>query len=158
MTAPKRSHCMMAALALAVSSMTVPALAQSRRDGDDRTVQELATEIEHRYSKDKILEMYLNEIYFGNGAWGIAQAARQYYDKNPEELTDAECAVLAGVPKNPGRYNPLGKADEVARRRRGRGRVATPPPWRPAGRSRARRKLGPRPPMDDSHRASRPCR
>jgi membrane carboxypeptidase/penicillin-binding protein len=61
--------------------------------------------------------MYFNEIYFGNGAWGIAQAARLYYDKNPEQLSDAECAVLAGVPKNPGRYNPLGKPAEVEQRR-----------------------------------------
>ena len=56
--------------------------------------------------------MYFNEIYYGNGAWGIAQAARLYFDKNPEELTDAECALLAGVPKNPARYNPLGKAGQ----------------------------------------------
>ena len=81
----------------------------------DRKVKEglLAMEFEKKYTKKQILEMYFNEIYFGNGAWGIAQAARLYFDKNPEELTDAECALLAGVPKNPGRYNPLGKPDEV---------------------------------------------
>jgi membrane carboxypeptidase/penicillin-binding protein len=61
--------------------------------------------------------MYFNEIYFGNGAWGIAQAARLYYDKSPAELSDAECAVLAGVPKNPGRYNPLGHPADVEQRR-----------------------------------------
>ncbi len=85
----------------------------------DRKVQEglLAMEYEKKYTKPQILEMYLNEIYFGNGAWGIAQAARLYFDKNPEALTDNECALLAGVPKNPGRYHPLGKPDEVARRR-----------------------------------------
>jgi len=77
----------------------------------------LAMEYEKRYSKKQILEMYFNEIYYGNGAWGIAQAARIYFDKNPEELTDAECALLAGVPKNPGRYNPLGKSADVTRRR-----------------------------------------
>lgn len=77
----------------------------------------LAMEYESRYTKRQILEMYLNEIYYGNGAWGIAQAARIYFDKNPEELTDAECALLAGVPKNPGRYNPLGKPADVGRRR-----------------------------------------
>jgi len=77
----------------------------------------IAMEFEQKYTKRQILEMYFNEIYYGNGAWGIAQAARLYFDKNPEELSDAECAVLAGVPKNPGRYNPLGKAAYVAGRR-----------------------------------------
>jgi 1A family penicillin-binding protein len=77
----------------------------------------LAIEYERKYSKKQILEMYFNEIYYGNGAWGIAQAARLYFDKNPEELTDAECALLAGVPKNPGAYNPLGKPAKVALRR-----------------------------------------
>jgi len=78
---------------------------------------ELAMEFEKKYSKKQILEMYLNEIYYGNGAWGIAQAARIYFDKNPEELNEAECSLLAGVPNSPGRYNPLGKPDAVARRR-----------------------------------------
>jgi 1A family penicillin-binding protein len=85
----------------------------------DRKVREglLAMEYEKKYSKKQILEMYFNEIYYGNGAWGIAQAARLYFDKNPDELSDAECAVLAGVPKNPGRYNPLGKPADVAQRK-----------------------------------------
>lgn len=77
----------------------------------------LALEFEGKYTKQQILEMYFNEIYYGNGAWGIAQAARLYFDKNPEELTDAECSVLAGVPKNPARYNPLGKPAHVSGRR-----------------------------------------
>ena len=77
----------------------------------------LAIEFENKYSKQQILEMYFNEIYYGNGAWGIAQAARLYFDKNPEELSDAECAQLAGVQKNPARYNPLGKANYVTGRR-----------------------------------------
>jgi len=85
----------------------------------DRKVNEglMAIEFEKKYSKQQILEMYLNEIYYGNGAWGIAQAARLYFDKNPEDLTEAECSLLAGVPKNPGRYNPLGKPADVGRRR-----------------------------------------
>ena len=85
----------------------------------DRKVNEglMAIEFEKKYSKKQILEMYLNEIYYGNGAWGIAQAARIYFDKSPEELTDIECSFLAGIPKNPGRYNPLGKPADVARRR-----------------------------------------
>ena len=77
----------------------------------------LAIEFEKKYTKQQILEMYFNEIYYGNGAWGIAQAARLYYDKNPEELSEAECAMLAGVQKNPGRYNPLGKAAHTTGRR-----------------------------------------
>jgi 1A family penicillin-binding protein len=77
----------------------------------------MAIEFEQKYSKKQILEMYFNEIYYGNGAWGIAQAARLYFDKNPEELTDAECAQLAGVQKNPARYNPQGKPVNVTGRR-----------------------------------------
>ncbi|NTU60242.1 MAG: penicillin-binding protein, partial [Deltaproteobacteria bacterium] len=85
----------------------------------DRKLEEarLAIEFEKKYSKRQILEMYLNEIYYGNGAWGIAQAARLYFDKTPEELTDAECSLLAGVPKSPATYNPLGKPANVTRRR-----------------------------------------
>ncbi len=77
----------------------------------------MAMDFEQKYSKKQILEMYFNEIYYGNGAWGIGQAARLYFDKAPEELNDAECAQLAGVQKNPGRYNPLGKGDDVTKRR-----------------------------------------
>ena len=85
----------------------------------DRKLKEglMAVEFEQKYSKKQILEMYFNEIYYGNGAWGIAQAARIYFDKNPEELTEAECALLAGVPKNPGRYNPRGESAKVMGRR-----------------------------------------
>ncbi|MBI5583861.1 MAG: PBP1A family penicillin-binding protein [Deltaproteobacteria bacterium] len=77
----------------------------------------LAMEYERKYSKKKILEMYFNEVFFGNGAWGIAQASRLYFDKNPEELNEAECALLAGVPKAPSRYNPLGDSQKVRERR-----------------------------------------
>jgi len=85
----------------------------------DRKLKEgvMAVEFEKKYTKKQILEMYFNEIYYGNGAWGIGQAARVYFDKNPEEMTDAECALLAGVPKNPGRYNPLGDPAKVTARR-----------------------------------------
>jgi 1A family penicillin-binding protein len=77
----------------------------------------MALEFEQRYTKQQILEMYFNEIYYGNGAWGIVQAARLYFDKNPDELNEAECALLAGVQKNPSRYNPLGKPADVTGRR-----------------------------------------
>jgi 1A family penicillin-binding protein len=84
----------------------------------DRKVKEarLAMEFEKKYSKSQILEMYFNEIYFGNGAMGIAQAAQLYFNKRPEALSEAECLALAGVPKNPGRYNPLGKPVDIAQR------------------------------------------
>ncbi len=68
----------------------------------------LAVEYEGKYTKKQILEMYFNEVYFGNGAWGLVQAARLYFDKSPPQLTEAECALLAGIPKAPTRYNPLG--------------------------------------------------
>lgn len=77
----------------------------------------MAMEYERKYTKRQILEMYFNEVYFGNGAWGIAQAAHLYFDKNPEELTEAECSLLAGVPKAPGRYNPLGEPVKIRDRR-----------------------------------------
>ena len=85
----------------------------------DRKFKEgmLALDFEKKYSKAQILEMYFNEINFGNGAWGIAQAARLYFDKSPQELTEAECSLLAGIPKAPGRYNPLGDSAKVALRR-----------------------------------------
>ncbi len=85
----------------------------------DRKLKEarLAMEYEHKYTKAQILEMYFNQIYFGNGAWGIVQAARLYFDKNPEQLTEAECVLLAGIPKAPARYNPLGKPAQVRGRR-----------------------------------------
>lgn len=85
----------------------------------DRKIEEakLALEFEKTYTKQQILEMYFNEIYYGNGAQGIVQAARLYFDKRPEELSDGECLLLAGVPKNPSRYNPFGKPADVAGRR-----------------------------------------
>ena len=72
----------------------------------------VATEIEDRYSKREILQMYLNQIYFGRGAWGVQQAAEEYFAKPARELTLAEAATLAGVPKAPSRSNP--RADEAA--------------------------------------------
>jgi 1A family penicillin-binding protein len=85
----------------------------------ERKVKEglLAMEYERKYSKKQILEMYFNEVYFGNGAWGIVQAARLYFDKYPQELTEAECALLAGVPKAPTRYNPLANPTRVRDRK-----------------------------------------
>ena len=67
----------------------------------------LALQIERQYSKTEILEMYMNQIYFGQGAYGVQSAANIYFGKNVEDLTLAECSVLAGIPKSPNYYNPL---------------------------------------------------
>jgi len=67
----------------------------------------IAVEIESMYTKDEILEMYLNQIYFGHGAYGVESAARLYFGKSVKALTLPECAVLAGIPKNPSGYSPL---------------------------------------------------
>ena len=67
----------------------------------------LAREIEQSYTKDQILEMYLNSIYFGHGAYGVEAAARTYFSKSVTDLTLPEAALLAGLPRAPGRYSPL---------------------------------------------------
>jgi len=78
---------------------------------------ELAREIERRYTKDQILEMYLNCIYFGHGAYGVEAAARTYFSKSVTELTLPESALLAGLPRAPGRYSPLIGAKRAKARR-----------------------------------------
>jgi penicillin-binding protein 2A len=67
----------------------------------------IAIKLERKYTKDQILEMYLNYIYFGHGAHGIGAAAQVYFDKTVEELTLAEIAMLAALPKAPNNYSPL---------------------------------------------------
>jgi penicillin-binding protein 1A len=66
----------------------------------------LAIEIERTYSKDKILELYFNQIYFGEGAYGVDAAAKTFFGKPLGELTLPECALLTGMSNNPGRYSP----------------------------------------------------
>ncbi len=68
----------------------------------------LSIEVERRYSKDEILEMYLNSIYFGAGAYGIEAAAQTYFDKEVSALTVEEAAVLAALPKAPSSLTPFG--------------------------------------------------
>ena len=74
-----------------------------------RKIQEmfLALQLEHQYTKEEILELYLNQIYFGQGAYGVQAAAKTYFGKNVEELDLNECAMLAGIPKSPNYYSPL---------------------------------------------------
>jgi penicillin-binding protein 1A len=85
----------------------------------DRKIREmlLSFRIEQAYSKDRILELYLNEIFFGLGAYGIAGAALTYFDKSVNELTVAEAAYLAALPKGPSNYHPFRYADRAIERR-----------------------------------------
>ncbi|MBI4573849.1 MAG: PBP1A family penicillin-binding protein [candidate division NC10 bacterium] len=78
---------------------------------------QLAQEIERRYSKDKILEMYLNTIYFGGGSYGIEAAARTYFSKSVGQLSLAEAALLAGLPKAPSLYSPFTDPKRAKERR-----------------------------------------
>jgi len=77
----------------------------------------LAMRLERAYSKDKILELYLNEIYLGLGAYGIAAASLVYFDKSVNELTIAEAAYLAALPKMPGALHPVRNHDRAIERR-----------------------------------------
>lgn len=77
----------------------------------------LAFQLERRYTKDEILALYLNQVYFGSGAYGVESAAQIFFDKSVKDLTLAECALVAGMPKAPSRYSPLINK-ELAQRRR----------------------------------------
>jgi penicillin-binding protein 1A len=78
----------------------------------------ITLEIEKRYTKDEILEKYLNEIYFGSGAYGIKTAARSFFDKDVEALNIAEGAMLAGMPNRPTLYNPRKNLEQSLKRTR----------------------------------------
>ncbi len=84
-----------------------------------RKIKELmfALLLEHKYTKEEILEMYLNQIYFGYGAYGVESAARIYFGKHIRDLNLPECALLAGLPRAPNRYSPF-RSFELAERRR----------------------------------------
>lgn len=77
----------------------------------------LALQIERSFTKDEILEMYLNEIYFGHGAYGVQSAAKMYFNKNVQDLNLAECALIAGIPRGPSYYSPI-LNQEVSLKRR----------------------------------------
>jgi len=85
----------------------------------DRKIKEaiLALRIEQAYSKDRILELYLNEIYLGLGAYGVAGAALTYFDKSVTELSVAEAAYLAALPKGPSNYHPFRQTERAIERR-----------------------------------------
>src|SRR5258708_5138977 len=77
----------------------------------------LAFRIEETYSKQRILELYLNEIYLGSGNYGVAQAAINYFDRSLDELSLSEIAYLAALPKAPNRYNIVRNEKEAYARR-----------------------------------------
>ena len=77
----------------------------------------VATEIENKYDKDQILQTYLNQIYFGEGVYGIESAARIYFGKHAADLALPEAALLAGLPKAPTNYNPRRNPDRSLARR-----------------------------------------
>ena len=76
----------------------------------------LAFKIEHNLTKDQILEIYLNHIFLGNRAYGFAAASRVYFGKDLNQLTPAEAAMLAGLPKAPSRYNPFDNLKRTTQR------------------------------------------
>ena len=84
-----------------------------------RKVKELgyAVKINFTYSKDEILELYLNSIFFGEGRWGVEGAAQQYFGKPVKELSLAESAMIAGLPKAPTHFSPVKNTDKALERR-----------------------------------------
>jgi membrane peptidoglycan carboxypeptidase len=94
-----------------------------RLPGEKRTLRRKALEvrvardIERAYDKNEILELYLNHIYFGGGAYGIEAASRNYFDKAAKDLTAAEAAMLAALPKSPTLYNPRRYRERAQERR-----------------------------------------
>jgi penicillin-binding protein 1A len=77
----------------------------------------LAFQLERRYTKDEILELYLNQVYFGSGAYGVESAAVIFFGKRAKDLELAECALIAALPKAPSRYSPLVDSNLAVKRR-----------------------------------------
>ena len=76
----------------------------------------VALELEKNYTKDEILELYVNSIYFGDGYYTAGDASRGYFGKGPEQMNEYESTLLAGIPNAPGRYAPT-KSQELAEKR-----------------------------------------
>jgi len=77
----------------------------------------LAFQIERHFTKQEILEMYLNQVFFGNGAYGVEAASRTYFGKHASELDLSECALLAGIPRSPNANNPIDDPKQARFRR-----------------------------------------
>ncbi|HFE45907.1 MAG TPA: penicillin-binding protein, partial [Nannocystis exedens] len=90
---------------------------------NDRTLERklreaiLSLRLESRLGKSRILEIYLNKIFLGHGAYGVAAAASRYFGKRLDELTLAECALIAGLARAPSRYSPVASPERALRRR-----------------------------------------
>ncbi|OQY13237.1 MAG: hypothetical protein B6I31_01560 [Desulfobacteraceae bacterium 4572_19] len=77
----------------------------------------LALQLERRYTKNELLAIYLNQVYFGSGAYGVKSAAKIFFGKSTDQLTLSECALIAGMPKAPSRYSPLVNPKRSIKRR-----------------------------------------
>jgi penicillin-binding protein 1A len=86
----------------------------------ERKIKEilLALQIEKKYSKEEILRLYFNQIYYGHGAYGVEAAAQTYFNKGVKDLTLAECAMLAGLPRSPRYYSPILYPERARQRRK----------------------------------------
>ncbi len=86
----------------------------------DRKLKEvlLAIRIEKNYTKDEILELYLNQIYLGSGCYGVHAASSLYFDKKPKDLTPAEASLIAGLPQAPSKYSPIYNPSEALERQK----------------------------------------
>lgn len=95
-------------------------LYQTRTKSVSRRLQAalLALQLEKRYSKDEILELYVNEIYYGNGAYGCEAAAQTYFGKSADSLSVGEAAMLAGMPQRPTYYDPFEHFDRTKKRQK----------------------------------------
>lgn len=101
-----------------IAQQTVKNIFLSNERTMTRKVEELAlaVQLEHNYSKDQILEFYLNTIYFGHGAYGVGEASRTYFGREPKDLDLSQCAMLAGLPQAPSAYDPIAHPQEGAKR------------------------------------------
>ena len=77
-----------------------------------------AWDLERRYSKDEILELYVNSIFFGSGCYNVGSASETYFGKEPKDMTDSECTMLAGIPNAPSVYDPTANPDLALQRQR----------------------------------------
>jgi penicillin-binding protein 1A len=102
-----------------ITQQTVKTLLLSPERTYTRKIREaiLARRLEQHFTKQEILFLYLNQIYFGHGAYGIGAAARSYFDKEVQELDVGEIAMLAGLPKAPSKFSPFRDAERAETRR-----------------------------------------
>jgi penicillin-binding protein 1A len=103
-----------------ITQQTVKGLLLTPERKIQRKIKEmiLARRLERKLTKDEILWLYLNQIYFGQGAWGIGEAARSYFGKEVSALTVSESALLAGLPQRPSEYSPTTNPEAAENRRR----------------------------------------